>query len=310
MIKHKTTILLTGGAGFVGYNMYKQLSKTHNVIIVDNCSCNNSKINEKYLKNKILKIDLTLSIATVLKKLKHIKQIDEIWHFAAYPDVYGCEQNPLIATTQNIEMTKNIIKIAKKYTVSKLIFASTSNVYGNREHCLESNDVCPLNIYAMTKVISEKLLLTSKLNTKIYIFRYANIFGQYGYAGLIFDLYKKIKAQQQNICLRGKGQNYRAYIHIDDVVKQTINIVKTETAGIYNIGNNIAYSVKEIAILVKKIMKSKKEIIFDLRENNFDLNIVTMNLSKSSKVNRYKQPSLKITATKYIKFLNDIKIKV
>jgi len=181
-------ILITGGAGYIGSHVAKQLLETtkHNVIILDNLSTGN-KQTLKTLKSirdfKFVELDLKKfkKVDKVLEKYK----IDTIIHFAASIVVPESVENPLKYYMNNTANTTNLIKCAVNNRVKRFIFSSTAAVYGEPTQIPEGGidenyPTNPINPYGMSKLMSERVLRdTASVNKdfKYVIFRYFNVAG-------------------------------------------------------------------------------------------------------------------------------------
>lgn len=181
-------ILITGGAGYIGSHVAKQLLETtkHNVIILDNLSTGSKKTLrtlESIRKFKFIKLDLKKfkKVDKVFKKNK----IDTIIHFAASIVVPESVENPLKYYMNNAVNTTNLIKCAVNNRVKRFIFSSTAAVYGEPTQIPEGGidenyPTNPINPYGMSKLMSERVLQdTAKAYPyfKYVIFRYFNVAG-------------------------------------------------------------------------------------------------------------------------------------
>lgn len=181
-------ILITGGAGYIGSHVAKQLLETtkHNVIILDNLSTGSKKTLrtlESIRKFKFIKLDLKKfkKVDKVFKKNK----IDTIIHFAASIVVPESVENPLKYYMNNAVNTTNLIKCAITNGVQRFIFSSTAAVYGEPAAISpngidENYPTNPINPYGMSKLMSERVLQdTAKAYPyfKYVIFRYFNVAG-------------------------------------------------------------------------------------------------------------------------------------
>ncbi|MFA5502587.1 MAG: UDP-glucose 4-epimerase GalE [Sulfurovaceae bacterium] len=181
-------ILITGGAGYIGSHVAKQLLETteHNITILDNLSTGSKKTLDtlkSIRKFKFIKLDLKKfkKVNKVLEKNK----IDTIIHFAASIVVPESVEKPLKYYMNNTVNTTNLIKCATENGVKKFIFSSTAAVYGEPTDIPtggidENYPTNPINPYGMSKLMSERILRdTAAVNQdfKFVIFRYFNVAG-------------------------------------------------------------------------------------------------------------------------------------
>ena len=286
----KLNILITGGAGYIGSHVAKQLLETsnHNIIIVDNLStgCTNTLDTLKQIRDfKFIKQDLKEfdKINEIIKKNK----IDTILHFAASIVVPESVQNPLKYYMNNTVNTTNLISKAIESDVKRFIFSSTAAVYGEPDFIpetgIDENHITnPINPYGMSKLMSEKVLLdTSKANPnfKYVIFRYFNVAGADIYyeknilkprigqsfpnaTHLIKIASECAISKRERMSIFGgdfdtlDGTGVRDYIHIDDLASahiKAIDYLEENDSDLFNIGYGKGYSVKEVIDTMKKI---------------------------------------------------------
>ena len=203
-------IVVTGSAGFIGFHLSKKLlqNKKNTVIGIDSISSYYSiQIKKKRLtllnKNKNFKF-----IKANLIKKEKIEKIFEkfkpniVLHIAGQPGVLYSFKNPNSYKVNNINATKTICNVSKKFNVKKFIFASSSSVYGDQKNfpIKESFIKKPKNYYAKTKLICEEIIKKTFLfsNTSFLIFRFFTIYGPYGRPDMfIHKLLKCIKLKKK-----------------------------------------------------------------------------------------------------------------
>lgn len=271
-------ILITGGAGFIGYHLARKLSgDLKNVItIADNlqrgrCDKEFKKLIEK--SNVIFKkVDLI-----DVNSMKSIwKYYDEVYHLAAIVGVKHCMKNPGEVLYTNVISTMNIIKLMIENKCKKIIFSSSSETYASGFSLgivkVPTDETVPLSIadvknprfsYAGSKIIGEQLVIfNANGNYNYSIVRYHNISGpRMGYAHVIPEVVKRIYQNESPFKIYGYNQS-RAFCYVDDAVEQTIGVMKSEKTNreIIHIGND-----KE-EILIKDLVKK----IFALLDYNPD----------------------------------------
>ena len=249
-------IIITGGAGFIGYHLASKLSKRKfNIYILDNLSRGQHDMElKKLLKNKninFLKIDLQKKIKIKIK----IKKPDYIFHLAGSVGVDNINKDSFGSFLNNILTFKNVIdfnnNLKKK---AKLILFSTSEVYStliknklvkfpikeNNQIIIEKN-VIDRDAYYLSKLFNEKLVQLSK--SEYLILRPHNIYGpRMGYSHVIPELIEKMfreKIKLTNKTYVFSPDHKRAFCYIDDAVNQIIKLAinKKNKNDIFNIGN-------------------------------------------------------------------------
>ena len=261
-------IVVTGSAGFIGFHISKKLlqDKKNTIIGIDSISSYYStQIKRKRLallnKNKNFKFIK----ANLIKKNK-IENIFEkfkpniVLHIAGQPGVLYSFKNPNSYKINNTKATKTICAVSKKFNVKKFIFASSSSVYGDQKKfpIKESFIKKPKNYYAKTKLICEEIIKKTFLfsNTKFLIFRFFTIYGPYGRPDMfIHKLLDCIKLGKK-ISLHNKGQNFRDFTYIDDVVKIFMHAIKNNIkSNTLNICRSKPIKTITLVDLIEKIYK-------------------------------------------------------
>jgi UDP-glucose 4-epimerase len=247
---------VTGGAGFVGSNIVKLLVKeNHDVLVIDNMHTGKKENLEEVLE----KIEFyELDIRNTLELENKIKDVDGIFHEAALTIV----QESFIMEEEyydvNVKGTENIFNIAEKYGI-KVVFASSSSVYGNTEKIpiLENNERNPINPYGKTKLEDE--FLAEKYSDKgvsIIGLRYFNIFGkgQTGsYAGVITKFVNQLK-EKKSPKIFGDGSQIRDFIFVEDIAQANLSAMLSKiNFGFFNIGTGKTTSILQLAKFLIKL---------------------------------------------------------
>lgn len=257
-------ILITGGLGFIGSHIAEELLKDNNVVILDNLST--GKINN--LKNphhenlRIVKEDIR---NTDLDKIT--EDIDYIFHLAAMASVPLSIDEPVECSDINLNATVKLLKSAADNDVKKIIFSSSSSVYGqNRNMPLkESEQPMPMSPYAASKASCELYLksFNESYGLNYTALRYFNVFGpkqdkNSQYAAVIPNFISSLLEGNQPV-IYGDGEQTRDFVFIDDVVKANINAAKSDFNGIINIASGEKISVNQLYAIVKKTLESDVE---------------------------------------------------
>lgn len=309
------TVLITGGAGYIGSHVTIQLltQTVYDIIVLDNLSTGHADtINtlQKIRTFKFYKIDLKEKndIEKIFKK----HRIHTIFHFAASTDVAESIDNPLKYYFNNTINTANLVQLSLQYEVEKFIFSSTAAVYGesNFTALKENSATLPLNPYGNSKLMSEKIIIdgAKKSSLKYIIFRYFNV------AGADMNPYKNVltprigerhnpethlipllikTALKKRELFYLYGNNYatkdgtciRDFIHVEDLASLHIKAIKyldNHSSDIFNAGYGKGYSIKEVIECVKKLTKSDFKIsVVQKREGDPKILIANCNKLKS-----------------------------
>lgn len=290
------TILVTGGAGYIGSAAVNELIlKNFEVIVVDNLAKGNkSKIHPKA---KLFKGDLCNKkfLETIFSKNK----IDAIMHFAAYKSVAESTKNP-IKYSDNIKGTINLLNCVVKNKIKKIIYSSSAAVYGNSKKQIidERTKINPMNYYGFTKLIGEELIEEySKIyNLDYCIFRYFNVGGDGGlnYAecepeNVLPILIENILKKENKFIIFGKdyftkdGTCVRDYIHVSDIVDAHIKALNIKGKEIINLGSSKGFSVKELIDETQKVTNQKIDFEYGKKREGDPAKVIASN-KKAKKI--------------------------
>ncbi len=256
--------VVTGGAGFIGSNIVKQLLKqNHTPIVIDNlCRGKIERISSPDIE--FHKID----IRNIDQLKKILKNSDGVFHQAALTDVQESFTKQEEYNDVNVKGTENIFKIAKEFNL-KVVYASSSSVYGNPKKIpiTENSKRDPINPYGKTKLDDELIAEEySKDNVSIIGLRYFNVYGkgQTGsYAGVITKFINKLKENKDPIIF-GSGIQVRDFIFVEDVALANISAMKSNVNnGFFNIGTGITTSIKQLAEIMIDLSNLKLEIQYE-----------------------------------------------
>jgi len=246
---------VTGGAGFIGSHLVKNLVEHGNeLIVIDNLNTGKKKNIEKF-SEKINFFEVDIRDFSAIENI--LKNVDGIFHEAALASVQDSFRIPDEFFDVNVNGTENIFKIAKKLGI-KVVYASSSSVYGNPISIpiKENDDKNPFNPYAKTKLEDDKLAEKyAKNGLKVIGLRYFNVFGprqSKEYAGVIKLFLERI---QQGLppLINGDGLQVRDFVYVDDVVNANILAMESDIdSEFFNIGTNSAISVLDLANIIIK----------------------------------------------------------
>tara|TARA_B100001094_G_scaffold331049_1_gene398121 strand:+ start:1044 stop:2021 length:978 start_codon:yes stop_codon:yes gene_type:complete len=272
-------IIITGGAGFIGYHLSKQLiKKGYKVNIIDNLSRGQ---HDKEFKALLKSNNIKFYKKNLREKLKlNIKNPKYIFHLAGSVGVQNINKDPYNSFVNNIITLKNILDFNNKQTKkAKIILFSTSEVYSpliknhkvkfplkEENNIILENKVIDRDAYYISKAINEKLVQFSK--TKYLILRPHNIYGpRMGYSHVVPELIKKIFREKNKKTFKTiifSPNHKRAFCYIDDAINQIIKLSfnKKTDNSIYNIGNmKKETKIMDLARILKKEIFKKAKLI-------------------------------------------------
>ncbi|MDP7001480.1 MAG: NAD-dependent epimerase/dehydratase family protein [Candidatus Poseidoniaceae archaeon] len=250
--------MVTGGAGFVGSHLVDVLCEAgHEVVVYDNLSSGKADFLQHHVDSEssveIIKADL-LDIDTLKRSMAGI---DIVFHLAANPDIRLGTEVTDTDLKQGTVATYNVLEAMRLAGTKKIAFASSSVVYGEASVMPTPEDygpLFPISLYGASKLGSEALI-TSWVGTfalQAWIFRFANIVGERGTHGVIFDFIHKLKRDPTRLEVLGDGNQAKSYMEVRDCVRSMYHLVSSQNEAInyFNLGSGDVCSVSRIAELV------------------------------------------------------------
>jgi Nucleoside-diphosphate-sugar epimerases len=163
--------------------------------------------------------------------------------------------------SQNIITTYNVLESMRRHDVRRIAFTSTSTVYGEAQTVPtpeEYGPLLPISLYGASKLSCEALIssYSHTFGMQAWIYRFANIVGNRGTHGVIFDFIRKLRDDPKKLTILGDGRQSKSYLHIDDCVDAMLFVVANarDPVNVYNIGSNDRFDVKGIARVVSEEM--------------------------------------------------------
>jgi UDP-glucuronate decarboxylase len=269
-MKPNVNILITGGAGNVGGALARKLASNPNnyVVIIDDLSTGNllnlPALN--YNNWQFIKADVNnmKDVSAIMLSVK----FNYVFHYAAVVGVQRTLKNPL-TVLNDIEGIKNILDLSKNTGVQRVFFSSSSEVYGESIEFPQNENTTPLNsrlTYAIVKNIGEAFFKTyhKEFNLDYTIFRFFNTYGPNQTVDFVIPKFIKAALNNTNISIYGDGSQTRTFCYIDDNIDTTLKILNEEIYinDTINVGNDIEYTVKELAETIISYLGSKSKIIF------------------------------------------------
>lgn len=252
------TYLVTGGAGFIGTNLVKQLvADGHHVRVYDNYAAG------KFADRVISGAEYTEGDIRDFEKLnKATKGVDGIFHLAALPRVLFSLENPLETHDVNVSGTLNVLLAARDNKVKRVVFSTSSTAFGNQTEFPSKEDGVlkkPISPYGLHKLIGEQYcqLFSLVYGLETVSLCYYNIYGSHmdpdGAYALVIGKFLKMRQEGKPLTIRGDGTMARDYTHVRDAVRANILAMTKTTVGkgeVINIGCGKPYSVNELAQLI------------------------------------------------------------
>jgi len=257
-------IIITGGLGFIGSHIVDELIDKNKITIIDDKSTgkieNLENPNHENLKIVVGNLnDLNLN--------EVFKRIDYIFHLAALASVPKSVENPLLNHENNVNATLKLLIAAKNNSVKKVVFSSSSAIYGNNPNMplKEKETPSPTSPYAASKASCELYCqsFTESYNLSTVSLRYFNVFGpkqdvNSQYAAVIPNfIHSLINNEQPRIY--GDGEQSRDFIYVKDVVKANIVACESDYNGILNVASGISLTINDLFKIIKKVLNSNTD---------------------------------------------------
>ena len=261
-------VVVTGGLGFIGSHLVERLNENNDVIIIDDLSSGNIENIEEL---DLSKIDTDFGDITKIDLEKVLEGADYVFHLAAVTSVPQSVKDPIRSNEVNLTGTLKILEAARKCGVKKVIFSSSSAVYGETESLplSEKTPINPLSPYAVTKATGE---LYCNVYSEIYglptiALRYFNVFGQRQdpksqYAAVIPIFIDKLLKNESPV-IYGDGEQTRDFVHVNKVVEANILAAKSKETGVFNIGLGRKTTINQLFEIVKDSMGTDIEPLYE-----------------------------------------------
>jgi len=263
------TILVTGGAGFIGSNLCERLLKDgHHVLCLDNLytgSIQNIKHLFNHPKFKFMNHDIITPLYMPFK-------IDQIYNLACPASPPKYQQDPIYTLRVNFQGVLNLLELAKKHNAT-ILQSSTSEVYGEPEISPQHenyrgnvNTVGIRSCYDEGKRVAETLMMDYHNQHNVDI-RIVRIFNTYGprmdkHDGRVVSNFINQAIHNKDITLYGKGDQTRSFCYIDDLLNGLIELMKSSYTQPMNIGNPYEISVADLANIIIRLTNSKSSIVY------------------------------------------------
>ena len=252
--------LVTGGAGFIGTHLVRNLlNRGLEVVVVDNFTLGHQENVDCFGDNSNYKfynvnIEETEKFCETLKDEK----IDIVYHLAANSDIQKGGRMPSVDFNDTFMTTYSVLELMRRNDIKNLFFSSTSAIYGDKQMLLTEDlgDLKPISYYGGAKYASEGFISSytfmNDLNT--VVFRFPNVIGPNLTHGVIYDFVNKLQNNPNELEILGDGTQTKPYLYVIDLVEAitmfTLDIEMKKGVQIYNAGVETATSVTTIADIV------------------------------------------------------------
>ena len=261
--------LITGGAGFIGSHLADKLvNEGIETKVLDNFATGRKDNLLGCIDKQNFSL-FDLDLGKLGNQEDYLENVEVVFHMAADPEVRTGYDNPKNSFEQNIVNTFNLLQRIKHSKVKKIVFTSSSSVYGDAK-ILPTNEeygpLCPISHYGASKLACEAIVSSFCYNYDIdgVILRPANVIGSRGRHGLIWDLVRKLKNDKNRLEVLGDAKQTKSFIHISDMIKGILQSMKKGEDGIeiFNVGSEDGIEIINVAKIVCKNMKLPNTEIF------------------------------------------------
>lgn len=264
-------VLVTGGAGFIGSHVVDMLVQDgHDVVVADNLSAGRMEHLHDSL-DAITFVRADCGDPAVLDTL--LPGVDAVWHLAANPDVRAGASDPNAHFDPNVGVTWRLLEAMRRHSVKRLLFTSTSTVYGaasvlpTPEHY---GPLYPVSVYGGAKLACEALIAShsGSFGLNAILFRFANVVGSRSHHGVIVDFLAKLKANPDRLEILGDGKQSKSYVSIEDTVAAMrfadLHTPSTPAGAChaFNIGSLDAIPVTKVADVVAGVLGVRPNYAF------------------------------------------------
>jgi len=280
--------VVTGGAGFIGSNLAEELAnRGTEVVILDDLATGKMENIANLLKSA--DVSFMKGSVTNLELLNSIfNDVDCVFHQAAIPSVQRSVEDPQVTNEVNVNGTLNVLLAAKECGVEKVVYASSSSVYGDTPELPKREDMKPnpKSPYAVSKLTGEQYctVFEEVYGLKSVCLRYFNVYGPKQdpaseYAAVIPRFITRVLANQPPI-IYGDGTQTRDFTFVKDVVNANI-LASKRGGGVFNIASGMRISLNELShIIIKMIVKDLKPVYTEPRKGDIKHSLADVSLAK------------------------------
>ncbi len=262
-------VVITGGAGFIGSHLAGELARrSYQVIILDDLSTGKKENIEPLLNRENVEfIQGSITDLPLLQKL--FQDVHYVFHHAAIPSIRRSIENPQASHEVNVTGTLNVLLAAAENSVKKVIYASSSSVYGDIPSFPKREDMMPhpRSPYAVAKLAGEYYChaFYQAYELPTVCLRYFNVYGPRQepgsqYAAVIPRFIRRVSEGSPPIIF-GDGEQTRDFTFVKDTVEANILAAENELTGVFNIGKGKSTSINQLGKLVIELVGNRVEPI-------------------------------------------------
>ena len=300
-------ILITGSNGFIGYNLSKSLSSFHYVIGVDNDD-SSDWVKKIRSSNKQVHTFYNVSINDThsLSKIMKENAVDIVIHLAAKAGVRKSFESKYEYIDTNVNGFFSVLDAMLEANVKKLIFASSSSIYGN---AAITNQISQESIYAITKATDEMIasLYSKQYNLDIVGCRFFTVYGEYGRADMAALKWARQLLNNETLTIYGDGTVARDFTYVGDVVDAITRLINYDFSNynVYDIGCGEIHSAVEFVEELARVMNKNALITYSELSKQDALLTKSDTRLFEEKYGKLKHTSIKDGINKLVKWLKE-----
>ncbi len=293
------TILVTGGAGFIGSSLCERLlDLDYQILCVDNfsdyyspdikrnniCGCLQNR------RFKLMEVDIR-ELPALIRVAEHTK-IDGVVHLAARPGVIPSVNDPQETFENNVIGTQNVLELCRRMHIPKIVIASSSSVYGDRTDTPfreEDKTATPKSPYAASKAMSEVLAYaySSAYQIDCVILRFFTVYGPRQRPDMAIHTFVKKVLSGNTLEVYGRPDSARDYTYIDDIIDGIVSAIEYQTRyDIFNLGNSSPIRLDHLVDIIISTTSRKIEVKW-LPTRTGDVQVTYADISKARQLLGY-----------------------
>lgn len=268
-MNNKMTILVTGGAGFIGSSLVEKLTANPNnlVVVVDSLLTGSRSKLPKNTQNNLKFIQCDVNKEDEITSVFHTFSFDYVFHYAALVGVQRTLQNP-VKVLNDISGIKNVLNLSKNTGVKRVMYASSSEVYGEPVEFPQNEKTTPLNSrlpYAIVKNVGEAFVRSyyQEYGLEYTVFRFFNTYGPKQSKDFVISKFINAALNNEDITIYGDGSQTRTFCFIDNNVEACINAAFSDEHAndTLNIGNDVEITILDLAKEIVRLTNSNSKIV-------------------------------------------------
>ncbi len=305
---------ITGGAGFIGSNLVERLlAGGHQVVAYDNFSTGFKEFLINAFQNKKF-TSIKSDVLNLSELTKSMQGSDLVFHLSANADVRFGINHPEKDVQQNTLATFNVLEAMRANSIKKIVFASTGSIYGDAKIIPTPEDAAfpvQTSLYGASKLACEGMIeaYCEGYNFQAWIFRFVSILGEHYTHGHVFDFYKKLIENPNELHVLGNGHQKKSYLYVQDCLDAMLFGIDKFNGrlNILNLGTNEYCEVNDSIKWITEYLSLKPKLTYSGGERGWigDNPFIFLDTSKINKAGWKPKLNTKDSVIRTLKFLQD-----